>query len=1159
MSLRRTVLFAFALVFCFASNLAAQDLDDVTISGRVTDSNGLAVVGATVTVTEQNTGSARTVMTNEEGRYRLIELKPGTYKINVAAGGFGGKERTDLQAIAAQNLQINFTLLPADVQAQATVTVGDDDAPVVDTTRTIVGGTITAREIEEIPNGSRNPLDLVLTLGGTSEESLSTSGLAEDTGQNPNGTPLEQGNFSLSGGTAYSNNITIDGLDNNDDRSSRDRFQPPIEAIAEVQVISNQFSAEYGRASGGRINLRTRAGSNRFRGRAFMFFRDDNLNANSWYNNSRNIARLPLTEYDPGFTFSGPVYIPSIYNGRNRTFFSVAYEYLNVQDTTLIDAYVPQIGNSRFPLPESTGGEPTCDGNPVVPNPPSQPTTPCAPASGPPTAAYVLPYTQSFSTPNLAHIMVARVDHALFKNNEITVGWQFGRRENRRTNGSSVTQLEEAFRAKNIDTDAINFTDNHVFGAKAVNQFRMQWSRYTPSFQTANPDVPVVLISYRDPVTNGVRTLVGGNSTTSTSLNFSDSRNETRWQFQDSLTYLIGGQTWKFGFDAQDINSKTLGREDVTGTFNFNSVLNFNNNNVTRYRQNFGIRSDVTNTYFGVFANNEFKPRSNVTMSFGLRYERETAVDDNNNFGPRAGIAWDPFKKGKGVVRFGAGIFYNRVLLRTVADSIQNSGGNLISFDSNTIGTSANDPRRGPILAAISAGFPNSYSSIDELRTLVTTTCATIVTTFPCNENTGFITNVTSTGNPLRSVDDDLKIPESYQFNVGFEREIGKDFVFEANYTWNRTVHLWRDYNPNAPLLPPGYDDWTDYLNNNPFQLSPTRRYTFYLGDPAQPGNGLTTTQNGTTQCGTTTPNCWVNLNTTNSSSTTPLVSVPGQNNNATGAPIGIALAAIAQFRPDPEAEETSRIGSRGKAFYQGLILELRRRYRPLGFGFGLSTRIAYTLSSTKDDGLNNTANAEVNGDFAREWARNLQDRRHRLAITGTVDTPRWFGKLRLSPLFRYGSSAPFNIGIGGSDRNLDDLGTDRVNFSGDLNDIVWREPGSPFPAALASQFSLQPIGARSGNLPRNAGRGPSFYTFDLNVTREFKFKERMRLRPVIEFDNILNAAVFSYGAEFIDFAALVNSGGTPSPAQEAEQAAFLVPTRTYRQRQIRLGFRFDF
>src|SRR5690606_7671661 len=125
------------------------------------------------------------------------------------------------------------------------------------------------RELEELPNSSRDPLELVLTLGGTSEEALSTRDLAEDRNVTNATPPAEQGNFSLSGGVSYSNNITIDGLDNNDDRSANVRFQPSPETIEEVQVITNQFSAEYGRASGGRINLRTRSGSNRFRGRAF--------------------------------------------------------------------------------------------------------------------------------------------------------------------------------------------------------------------------------------------------------------------------------------------------------------------------------------------------------------------------------------------------------------------------------------------------------------------------------------------------------------------------------------------------------------------------------------------------------------------------------------------------------------------------------------------------------------------------------------------------------------------------------------------------------------------------------------------------------------------------------------------------------------------------
>jgi len=1134
-----------ALLFFAALTVIGQDLDDVSIAGRVLDSNNLPVVGATVTATNAATGISRTVVTNDDGRYRLIELPPGTYNLKASMQGFANQEKNELATIAGQNVQLDFTLQPAGVTAEQIITLDGDNEPIVDTTRTIVGGTVAEREIEEIPNVSRNALDLVLTLGGTTEEQLSTDGLAEDRSANPRTAPLEQGNFSIGGGTAYSNNITIDGLDNNDDRSSRDRFQPSIEAIVEVQVIQNQFSAEYGRASGGRVNLRTRGGGNRFRGRFFGFFRDESLNANSWYNNSRGISRPPLQDINPGFFVSGPVRLP-FYNGKNKTFFAFTYEFDNLADTTQIDAYVPVGSNPRYPLPASTGGSQTCDNS-----------SPTACTSTPPTAAYVAPYSKLYATPNRSNVITARIDHRLFKGNDLTIGFQFGRKNNKRTTGAATTRLENAFQAKNINTDALNFSDNQVIGSNAVNQIRGQWSRYKPSYQAPDPFDPVVLIAYRDPVANSVRTLITGNSTTSTNQNFADTRNETRWQLQDSLTYLYKTHTFKMGFDVQDVVSKVTGLGDATGTFNFGSVLAFEQNTINRYRQNFGTSQDVKNRYYGVFFNDELKPRSNMTLSLGLRYERETAVDDTNNFGPRVGFAWDPFKKGKGVVRVGAGIFYNRVLLRTVGDSIQNGGGNLVAFDTSTIGTSGSDARRVAIMAAIANNFPNSYASVQELQSLVTAACATVVNPLgPCNQNTGFsIGNVSSAGNPLRTVEENLKIPESYQFNVGFEREIWKGWVFEANYTWNRTIRLWRDYNSNAPRLPAGYADWTAWLINNPFQLSPTRMYTFYLGSTSDP-SGITTTQNGTTNCGTTTANCWVNLNTTNTSSTTPLVAVTGQNNNATGAPIGIALAAIAQFRPDQTVEETSLIGSQGRSQYNGLVLELRSRFRKFKNGFGAQYRLVYTLSSTRDDGLNNTANAEINGNFAREWARSLQDRHHRITFSGTFDTPAWFGRLRFSPLVRWGSSAPFNLGAGGSDRNLDDLGTDRLNFSGNVKDIKYRKPGSPVPDALLAQFSLQPIGAASGNLPRNAGHGPSLMNFDLNVTREWKFGERFRFRPTLEFNNILNLAVFSYGAEFVDFQAL---SSTPTAAQLTARQNFLVPTRTYRQRTIRLGIRFDF
>ena len=1126
-----------ALVLMLSVFTLGQDLDHVAVSGVVTDPNGLAVVGATVTIKETTNGKELTATTNNDGRYQFIALDPGKYKLTATASGFGVTETPELAMIAGKRVQQDFKLALAGVAVETTVTADPESVLDVDTSRTVVGSTLTEREIEELPNNSRNPLDLVLAVGGTAEEALSTSDLAEDRNSNPRSTPLEQGNFTISGGASYSNNITIDGFDNNDDRSARDRFQPSLDAISEVQVIRNQFSAEYGRASGGRVNMTTRGGTNRYRGRAYMTFKDARLNANSWYNNSRGYDRLPFSQYNPGLTFGGPLSIPKVYNGKNRTFFFVSYEYQNFQDTTFIDTFLPVIPNPHFTLPSPTGSGQYCDTS-------GSPAPPC-----PANVGAVQGFSLLVPTPNLGHIVTARFDHKLTKDNDLTFGWQFGRKTNRRTSGASTTRLEDSLQAKNINTDAYNVRDIHRFGAHTVNDFGFQWSKYSPNYQTDNPTAPVVLVGYRNPITNSVQTLIAGNSTSSSNLYFSDARNETRYQIKDSVTHMWGPHLFKFGFDAQHVDSKVTNLGDTTGTFNFSNVNNYSNNVMSRYRQNFGTAADVKNTYWALFFNDEVRLRDNLTMSYGVRYERETAVKDNNNFGPRFGLAWSPFKDRKGVIRFGAALVYNRVLLRTVGDFIQNSGGSLVQFDSNTIPTTGN--ARNNILASIAQDFPTSYSSVASLKAAIS---RAMCGGSACSSDLGFLVNGGSAGNPLRSVDPNLKIPESYQFNIGFEREVAKGWVFEANYTWNRTARLWREYNINAPVAPTGYADLAAWLVANPFSFTnangTTRNYVFYLGSHTDP-TGVSTSMSSQATCGTTVNvTCYVNLNTTSTSTTTPNTNASnGVSSNSIGGPVGIALEAVRSLRANPNFDEMERVSSMGKSFYQGLVLELRGRYRKLGYGFNGSMRVAYTLSRLMDDGLNNTTNAQVNGDFAGDWSRARQDRLHRITVSGTLQAPSWFGKLRFSPIFRFGTSAPFDLGTG-VDRNLNDVSTDRPDFNGSLGDVRWREPGTPYPASLVSQFSLPTIGSRGGNLGRNAGTGPLLYIFDLSVSREWKFNERFRLRPAIEFGNIFNMAVFSYGSEYIDF------DQNPSAT---EQATFLVPSRTYRARDIRLTVRFDF
>ena len=1121
-----SVVISTTLVLLTSLLATAQDLDDVTISGQVLDPNNLPIAGATVSATQIESSVERTVTSNGDGRYRFIELKPGTYKVKAIATGFGPKETVGLQTLSGQNVKLDFELSPADITAATTIRAGGDDVPAVDTTRTIVGGTLSARELEELPISTRNALDLVFILGGVTEEPLSVRDAAEDrarpggdSGNDPRPAPLESGLFSLSGGAAYSNNLTIDGLDNNDDRLAQDRFQPSVDSVAEVQVITNQFSAEYGRASGGRVNIRTRGGSNKFRGRAYLYFRDDDLNANTYNNNRRGLARLPFTEYNPGFTFGGP--IPFGYF-KDRTFFFVSYEYAHLEDTTLIDTVVPAQVNLRFGLPVSNGGSPRSEASASVT--PGQ------------TPAEFAPYVMIVPTPSLKHILGARLDHNFTNRHNITFGFQLGDQRSTRQFRAATSRLEEAILGPSRQTNAYTFTDNYVLSSTIVNQSRLQYSRFDPKFAAVDPLDPVVLITLTDTLSGADSrsgTLIAGNSTTSVNFNFPGTRKETRSQFQDTLSVVLGTHTFKFGGDMLSIDSDYLDLQDATGTFNFLSVRNFLDNNVGRYRRNFGRQTGQKNTYYGLFVQDEWRFRPNITLSLGLRFEKETIIGDNNNFGPRAAIAYSPFKYGKGVIRVGGGIFYNRVLLRTFDDA--NLTESRRSYDTNRLPGPASsqnfvcfDPTNSIYLSGRcrflrAIDFPNPVS-FEELIAIENNLRAVGALTA---SQTGFSTPA----NNLRRIDPNIKVPESYQFNVGFERDIGGGFVFETNYTFNRTVRLFREFNANTYNLPAGFRDYNDYLING--FSSPTLR--FVNGDPNDV-SGVSTAAGVTT----------VNLASRNPSA-------------AASTPIGRAraalLASLGRRLGNSVADQVDQVASIGSSNYNGLIAEIRRRFGKLGFGFAASFRAVYTLSKSKDDGINNTSNPADVFDFSADVARSLQDRRHRFSFSGTFDTPWWLGRVRLSPVLRLGSSAPFNISNGAgdaNDRNLDEVTTDRPNFSGDLRELVWRERGSTFPQSIYAQFQFAPIGS-AGNLPRNSGRGPELFLFDLNVTREFKFSERFRLRPSVEIGNVFNSTIFTFGAEFINL--------NPTNAEQIAsfQEEFLVPSRTLRNRQLRLGLRFDF
>jgi len=1057
LTLLTLILFAFNLQL-----VNAQDLDTVTIFGRIADQNGAVIPRAEIKA------NSRTVTTDDQGRYRLIQLEPGIYSIRVSCSGFATQEFTQIRTTSGQSLQFDVTLLPSSVVVEPIV-VTSAEAPLVDTKRTVVGATLTSRETELLPLASRSVLDLIFTLPGVTEEPLSTRDLAEDRNSSPASTPEEAGVFSLAGSPAYSNNLTIDGLDNNDDRAARERFQPSPEAVAEVQVITNQFSAEYGRASGGRVNLRTRSGSPEFHGRAFYFFRDEALNANSFRNNSLGLSRLPLQEHVAGFTLGGPL-------TKGTTFFA-SYEFSKILDSALIDTLVPVQQNALFPLPRPT--------NPELSRLES--------ASSPAVAAEVAPFIASVSTPLKNTNLIGRVDHPFNAVHNVSVVYQAGRLVNLRQFGGG-NRLAEALQGRRRNSDALSVSDNYVLSAHIVNQLRMQYSRLAPSFQTQAGEKPVVLIALNDPLIDG--TLVAGSSTSGGS-----DRREDRFQIQNILSLVSGTHSLKFGTDIHQVRSTFIDLADLSGTFNFASAGDFLANQPSRFRQNFASQSTQTNRYISFFVQDECQVVPQLLVSYGLRYERETILRDRNNFGPRFSVAYSPLASGKLVLRFGSGIFFNRALLRTIDDFTL--GQQQLFFDTNLLQDSSTGKLMTPEQRRAFISAHLRFPEITDLRQFAVS-------------NTDF----------LRRLDPQLRIPESYQVNAGIERDLGRGYAVEANFSFTRGIHLWREFNANAPVLPGGYANLSQFLASRDFANFVSREtrvrplhntstagelVRFVFGDADQAAVGRVV------EFGV--PVSIVNLNVP--SSTTA---------------IDIALAALNQLRPDPARGEIEQLISAGNSFYRGVTIELRKR-----FDHNFTFRAGYTLSSLVDDGVVNTSDALVPGDFRAERARSLLDRRHRFVLSGTFAMPRYFGALQLSPIWRVASGAPFNISLGGIDRNLDDVSNDRPNFSGKTELLRWRKPGQPLDPTLLNSFTIPPIG-QSGNLPRNAGTGPGLFVFDLNVTRDFRINDRFRLRSVLEFDNILNKTVFSFGSQFINL-----------------DDSFLVATRTMRPRQIRVGLKVEF
>ncbi|MBL8173158.1 MAG: carboxypeptidase regulatory-like domain-containing protein [Bryobacterales bacterium] len=321
---------AFAAVSAFSLILFGQ-AGTGDIAGTVADSSGAVISGATVTVTNPATGASRSLKTNESGLYSAPALNPGAYTIKVEMQGFQSQTRSSVVLQVGQVATIDFALPVGNVAEVIEVTGG---APVLDTETTSVGTVIENKRIVELPLNGRNYLQLASLIPGAT-----TNGPASSQGQQRMGGARNSFALNVAGQRVHYNHYSLDGMENTDPNFNTYLFLPSIDALQEFKVEAGLFSAEYGRAIA-QVNVSTKSGANQFHGVAFEFLRNSFFDAKDFFA-APNAPTPPFKRNQFGGTFSGPVLIPKLYNGKNRLFFMFNYEGLRERRTLTRTSTLP--------------------------------------------------------------------------------------------------------------------------------------------------------------------------------------------------------------------------------------------------------------------------------------------------------------------------------------------------------------------------------------------------------------------------------------------------------------------------------------------------------------------------------------------------------------------------------------------------------------------------------------------------------------------------------------------------------------------------------------------------------------------------------------------------------------------------------------------------
>jgi hypothetical protein len=663
-----------ALVALGSSPVYAQ-VAGATLAGTLTDSSGAVVPNANVSIKNKGTGVAREITTDSAGFYSAPNLLPGVYDVTITAPGFSTSVQSDLTLTVGASKTLNISLQVGQVSEKVEVTAS---APSVELTSSTISGQVDSTTERELPLNGRDWTQLATLQPGVT--SVRVEAGASNRGNRGYGTLL-----TISGHQPFENNYRINGISINDysngSPGSSLGVNLGVDAIQEFSVLTGNYSAEYGRASGGVINGITKSGSNEFHGDAYYFIRDKVLDARNYF----DPTTIPPFHRDQfGVAGGGPII-------KNKTFIFGDYEAIRQRKS---DTF-----NNQVPSPAARVGTlcSTPDGTCLAP----RTITVDSVVKRYLDAFYPLPNnglvgngdTGSFVTTGVERLsenyVTLRGDHHFSDKDSLAASWFYDRAPLTMPD-SFAYSLTQNFTLRQM----YSVEETHVFSPTLVNTARVGFSRVRA---TVTQPVSALNPAAKDP-TFGIlpgefapAILVNGLSDMLAALGSvsSDLLTWNSYQFYDDAFVTRGSHSLKFGFAVEHMqNSEFSGGVPPNGQFKFGSLEQF----LTNKPDSLNLDDPSTTrpiyvhqTLFGAYIQDDWHARSSLTLNFGVRYEpvtipteahntfavmtsltspSETPVNtfwaknqSLHNFEPRVGFAWDPFKNGKTAVRGGFGIY----------------------------------------------------------------------------------------------------------------------------------------------------------------------------------------------------------------------------------------------------------------------------------------------------------------------------------------------------------------------------------------------------------------------------------------------------------------------------------------------------------------------